>query len=525
MASPADITITLSHEEVKMILLGETGTGKTSFIDLLHNFIKFHGKDFDIEEIDSITATTDADLEGYTTTTECIPYSFKSSDVNLSVVDTPGLSSHEEEDSSEKKIKNFLFTEPYINCICIVLNGTQARLQDSTRKSILRIACILPKQAISNVMVLFTNTVNRFHRSFRLEALSKTLGFPIDENHTYYVDNPFSHVQNVKSVKTGISKEDICNIKSNFGKTFITLETLCKKIMSLEQVNLKIFMHFIDLREEIERNLDELRLLQETKLRLEKKIEEISKDLQGEHLSFQKSDIVETDHYSTICEEPGCYSNCHHPCYFTGVIFKTVKDCKCIQDDGNCSICTHNYSQHHRRRYLYATSEVLISLKLHDKLAAAHSKEQQDRNLLEEQRNQLRELGYEEISDKLKKKLACLFAKFQNLGSIPYHKVIDIERNVLSRLSPAAQEAHKLLLCNIAEIHDIPLSKKLSRDQLYDWACNILNIDRNETINSDKIHKAHRNVSRRYCHAIKSGCDIIAKHHTHAKDFLLKLHG
>ena len=99
MASPEDITITLTrtgtNKEVKMVLLGETGSGKTSFIDLVYNFMKFHSKDFHIEEIESITTKSDADLEGCATTCDCKPYRFKSNDVNLCIVDTPGLSNCE----------------------------------------------------------------------------------------------------------------------------------------------------------------------------------------------------------------------------------------------------------------------------------------------------------------------------------------------------------------------------------------------------------------------------------------------
>ena len=370
-------------------------------------------------------------------------------------------------------------------------------------------------------MLLFTNTVNHLYRSFRLEIVSEILGFSIDDRLTFYVDNPYSHVQNIKLIKSGITQEDIFNIKRNFVMTFNTLENLCRKVESLQQVNLESFIDFIYLREEIERNLDELRLLEESKISLEKKIEEISKGLQGERLSFQKSDIVPTNDYATICEEPGCYSNCHHPCYYTGIVFRRVKDCKCIQDDGCCSKCTHHYSQHRRRRYLYATREVLLSMNLHDKLAAAQSKEEQNRNVLEEQRDQLRALGYKEKSDRLKKALTCSFAKFQSLGSISYHKVIDIEREIQSSLSPTAQKALEVLLRNIAEIQDLPFPDELNHDELYAWACNTLNIDPNETIDYEKVQRAYRDVSRRFCHAIKSGSDTIVKHHNRARDILL----
>ncbi|EAL68139.1 hypothetical protein DDB_G0277933 [Dictyostelium discoideum AX4] len=126
----------ISKPVKNVFLMGETGSGKTSFINLITNYCrkgelrkpkisiptKFHKatENFDHDENDVTDSKTSK-------TTKCLCYSFDMGDFILNIIDSPGLNDTRGKEQDEINIKLILKTISdlgQISAIVVVVNGT-----------------------------------------------------------------------------------------------------------------------------------------------------------------------------------------------------------------------------------------------------------------------------------------------------------------------------------------------------------------------------------------------------------------
>ena len=119
--------------QIKMLLIGETGAGKTSLVDLIKNYEKFQDIDFDSNKIETFITENDTNKSTFSMdplTTEINHYELdlKQKKVKWTIIDTPGLNdtSNSAENQCEKsidKIVSHLNKDGSINTICLVVNA------------------------------------------------------------------------------------------------------------------------------------------------------------------------------------------------------------------------------------------------------------------------------------------------------------------------------------------------------------------------------------------------------------------
>ncbi|CAG8589832.1 3567_t:CDS:1 [Funneliformis mosseae] len=189
-------------KELNVLLLGETGVGKSTFINAFVNYLNFEtlndalsgdmevlipskfttmDKEYNMQEIKvgNKDSNENVDNTGMSATQGCQSYSFPLHDICVTLIDTPGIGDTR---GTEKDMENFENILKYISDyedlhgICILLKPNDARLTIIFRFCIQELLSHLHKNAKDNIVFCFTNSRGTLYRpGDTLPALKKQL--------------------------------------------------------------------------------------------------------------------------------------------------------------------------------------------------------------------------------------------------------------------------------------------------------------------------------------------------------------
>ncbi|CAB4395285.1 unnamed protein product [Rhizophagus irregularis] len=232
-----------SQDETNILLLGETGVGKTTFVNAFANYLKFKtlsdAKSGDIEIFVSskftITdenynnkvikigkADSNEQLENVSasSTQECRSYIFHlAKNKRIRLIDTPGIGDTRGIDQDKKNfenILNFISNFKFLNGICILLKPNNSRLNVVFRFYIQELLSNLHKNAKDNIAFCFTNSRGTFYRpgdtlpslKKQLEEFKKrsTIEIKANKETMYCFDN--ESFRFLAAIKAGVSFTD-----------------------------------------------------------------------------------------------------------------------------------------------------------------------------------------------------------------------------------------------------------------------------------------------------------------------------
>ncbi|CAG8633017.1 24111_t:CDS:2 [Dentiscutata erythropus] len=189
--------------ELNILLLGETGVGKSTFINAFANYMKFKNIDeamrgkmdtlipslFSIAdeycELKNIMIGQDDENEsitnrGMSSTQGCRSYKFRvDNNTEVRFIDTPGIGDTRGVYADEQNFENilkYISQFEHLNGICILLKPNNARLTVMFRFCIQELLSHLHKDARDNIVFCFTNCRGTFYRpGDTLPALKKQL--------------------------------------------------------------------------------------------------------------------------------------------------------------------------------------------------------------------------------------------------------------------------------------------------------------------------------------------------------------
>ena len=127
-------------------------------------------------------------------TTKCIPYDFDYNGTYFQVVDTPGLADTRgvtQDEANIANILNFCSNMDYLDCIVIVVNGTQPRFDVCMKTVCQRFRGNLPNTVLNTISVAFTNCTP-MTRTFPVEVLQANLlgpKTPLNPKNIFYFQN------------------------------------------------------------------------------------------------------------------------------------------------------------------------------------------------------------------------------------------------------------------------------------------------------------------------------------------------
>lgn len=345
-----------------MLLIGATGSGKTSFVNLMENYFKFrlaeHVSLSEMERITNLEKENKGAAKMESQTNDVSVYDFYIDKLRISVIDTPGFGdTHGKECDKEnvQKIMHAIEKQEVINCVCLIVNGCETRM-DSTLKYVLsEMRGILPKEIMNNIFVVFTMATSSLRATFDIKVLNTYFGKEIDD--VFYIDNPFAMLQKAreKSPKKLPEKE----LKEAYKTAANELDKMCQYMMGLEEVSTIHFTELYNKKQEIEEHVFSILTLYSNQRNFEKSLEDTQKEiddaLQAKELtkefrhsrSIEEHELSKTKGHNIICQAKGCYSNCHLSCKIPSSFSKKwFVFCSSHKLKKTCQECGHHYLYH-----------------------------------------------------------------------------------------------------------------------------------------------------------------------------------
>ena len=441
--------------EYKMLLIGETGSGKTSFLNLMCNYGKIQtlGKQVNIEDFkqfhdikleNSLSCKMESKTNGATL------YKIEFDTVTIGIIDTPGFGDSRGLDVDKQhviKIIDALKTESYINCVCLVINGRSSRMSATLRYVLSEITAILPREVLNNVIIIFTNTADPLDLNFEPNVLAEYLGKNI-ENY-FCIENPYCRIEKANEKRDKLSIDKIArSLQKSFDETSQTLDLMSDTIKDFKKVYTSQFTKLYETKQAIEKKVLTLLVAYDNQTNLEKVIQKAqeeaeaafkTKSLNKDFRSTQKIQRVitkDTTRHNTLCGEPNCYSNCHTPCSLSKSFDKErFKSCGAIGSNNHCNKCGHHYRSHYHNEVMFEkVTEIkeFVDKRMKEQFEKAESNEEIAQSLRKKFDSQ-RESSENERK-KLSIELLSVIDEFQKLGlSRNYVKILEDQLFVIQQ--------------------------------------------------------------------------------------------
>eukprot|EP00435_Cladocopium_sp_Y103_P055273 s765_g18.t1 len=157
------------QKQLTLLLLGESGSGKSSFMNLLANFptVMQHGQEAvagkmsDFRNLEFENGLKDRKVSQ---TSAATVYQMDMGPLNLNIVDTPGVGDARDRSSDHAKlIVDCLKQLDHVNAIAFVISGRDSRLTAQLKDVMMEVCTIFPKAAKDNT------SLHKHHGSLVLE--------------------------------------------------------------------------------------------------------------------------------------------------------------------------------------------------------------------------------------------------------------------------------------------------------------------------------------------------------------------
>eukprot|EP00731_Ephydatia_muelleri_P005978 Em0003g226a len=378
-------------EVYHMLLVGETGSGKTSFLNLVYNVQLVHklgfatsAKQFRKYNKIKFENPSKRPMESATIGSEL--YEVRFEDMTIGIIDTPGFGDTRGFEIDKQNVKDIVDKVngvEYINCICFVINGRQARVTPQFQYVVSEISAVLPKMSVMNMVVLLTNTRDETEANIDMKEVTSFLGGEIMQENIFCLENPYCKLEKLRNKKPDLPCEEIATgLKDDFSVASKTLEAILTSMMRLNPVKTCDFMTLFVMKEAVEKATLKLMIACQNQASLIKVIglkkQEIDEALKMKTLnqSFKntytvpKIVIVYTEDRNTLCGADGCYSNCHLECILPKQGDHKVKMCDkdiiklchCMDEVTNiCSKCHHSYDTHYHMMHKFEKKDEQVT--------------------------------------------------------------------------------------------------------------------------------------------------------------------
>ncbi|KAF8889502.1 hypothetical protein CPB85DRAFT_1484946 [Mucidula mucida] len=359
------IRTTKNRTEFTILLVGETGVGKTSFLSLLANILEGHRPE---EFIQAHLQTNEAGgSHTGSQTQKATVYEFQSRNgIIVRIMDTPGLADTRGLAMDELNKKSIAEAIQHhitsIHAVIILANGTLARLGIATDYALTTLSAIFPRSLEKNISFLFTNVNNPLQWNFQEDTIPQFLR----DADRFTLDNPFSMEMRLRALcdmpqKAAFVKRMKAAVSNTYTETIDELTLLFNWMNELEPQPTKEILTLYQQVQEIEMRIGDALASMEQDSTKRKQVELIQADVAKHGVNmktYQAYEKVisrpvwsqkETPRHNTLCTAPGCYSNCHEPCKPDFSLDpKVMYACGAMKHGRKCKHCTHAPEQHRR---------------------------------------------------------------------------------------------------------------------------------------------------------------------------------
>jgi len=374
---------TLSIEEKVLLVVGETGAGKTTLINGLANFvcgvnwndnfrfklIEENSKSQNNENVGDQSASQTRYISAYR-----FPYSEEINKLNhgLIVVDTPGFGDTEgisRDRELEQQVRCFFEGKTgidHVDAVCFVIPASNARLTPSQLYVFNAILSMFGKDIGENFMVLFT-----FADGQRPPAIAAMEKAEIPCKLFCKMNNSALYASNNDDVHNKFIDEMFWNMgMASMADLFDTLQTMSPKSLTLTQSVLnrrsQLQADVEALQQETRRGLAKLNECKQEWDIVQRNNSMINDNKEFKYKATEIKMRKETykSGYDTNCLT--CSNTCHFPCHIPKDEEKS--QCAAMDPEGNCRICVGkcHWSVHHNVGYKIVHDEITVEKEYSD---------------------------------------------------------------------------------------------------------------------------------------------------------------
>ncbi|XP_055486956.1 uncharacterized protein LOC129694263 [Leucoraja erinacea] len=372
---------TTMHKMKTIMLLGATGSGKTTLINGMINYILGveWGDNFRYKLIQEETGKSQAESQ----TSSIIAYHLHHQvgfniDCSLTIIDTPGFGDTRgisRDEQITEQIREF-FTSPQgvdqIDAVCFVVQASSARLTQTQKYVFDSILSIFGKDIAENIQILVTFAdrqrppVLEVLKADKVPCPKDKKGLPVHfkfNNCAIYAQRPTSGDEG-RSDDSGEEDDDFDLMYWKMGtnsmkKFFTALSTMQARSLCLTKEVLKE-------RSQLESVVAGLQTLIQAGLTKYEELKKTQQVLNQNQFNLEENKDFEYEVDVTVKEKRKlgsddslvnnctvCKYSCHDPCTYAGYIFKYW--CSSMDIRGNCVVCPGKCGvlKHRREKYRY----------------------------------------------------------------------------------------------------------------------------------------------------------------------------
>ena len=365
-SGPVQQEILDTSHMIKILLIGETGSGKSTFINYLTNYFKngtLHNLKIAIpstfyREVTEHFGHHEHNVHDTTQskTDSCNQYMFTDGNTQYLFIDTPGLSDTrgpEQDKINLDKIIDSVEILSGLTAVIIVVNGAVSRLTVNLQNVIAQLRGNLPDIVMDNVVVVLTNTA-RHTATFSLEVLK------LNGNvHPYYMQNSAFSTDPTKWTPTIIQ-----HLQFEYDEAMNEIKHMLTTLNTFKTKSVSAFKNMREIRNEIKALMHNARL---EVCRIQKMQDEIAmleagltkanadtvayKDYTKERI-VEKIELVDAAYHSTLCNI--CNHVCHEKCGLNETLVagaQIFQQCFAMKN-GSCTQCKHKclYTAHYHAK-------------------------------------------------------------------------------------------------------------------------------------------------------------------------------
>ncbi|KAB5590308.1 hypothetical protein CTheo_6246 [Ceratobasidium theobromae] len=370
----------LTKSTVNIILIGQTGAGKTTFLSLLDNLFQNTGP-FDLKDTKRKEFESGLD-KSQSQTSEPSVYPIRFGNTTLNILDTPGIADTrgiERDKDHLKKINTMIKEMGTVDAVLLIVNGTKERLDVSTDFTLETIKKMFPRSIANNIGVIMTHVSGRSTLKFRM----RTLGGELEKCSNWFIENPLGLLLGFQEMESKMSPREVRKERNKIedayedavemlNKWLKWLDNLIlmptKAIDELYQKSANIEAYIDKALKDIELESEELVKLQEAKNNLSK-TKDTRAYYEGLYVGKKRWTTEVTTNHNTFCDVDGCHYNCHEPCNMPKITeyAELGKHCEVFDfgESTTCLVCTHALEKHRH----YNQKKIEVDVPIPDNIA------------------------------------------------------------------------------------------------------------------------------------------------------------
>ncbi|KAJ3742584.1 hypothetical protein DFH05DRAFT_1527140 [Lentinula detonsa] len=368
--------------QINLVLIGETGVGKTAMLDLLANVCAG-------VRLEDFKATHQAKSErgGSSSGSQTnVPefYTIPCANGNeVNILDTPGLADtrgidmdNEHKAAIANAIKKHFET---IDAVIILANGTLARLGAATEYALTTISGMFPNSIVDNIAFIFTMvsdpTMFNFDRASLPAELRKAKIWSINNPFAQWIKYQERLAQDPPTVDEDILEEMNESVHRSYTKA---LKMFAQVFQFLDKCKIQptnsiynLYVMSTDIEAAISNVIARMDQTESTRNELKKLQTDKTAQEQGKKMNEKYEEIINTPFYehdatgtehNTLCVAGTCYSNCHEGCGVGFTLDRSTLGDNCsafYNSTGSglkrvCTICHHlaEDHQHYRSKWV-----------------------------------------------------------------------------------------------------------------------------------------------------------------------------